>query len=94
MVKITIEMSEEYVNGKANPDNLLVNIPEGKNKSLLRVMNTIAFGVLANKVKAGQTEFTITQSKLDEEEQQLFDNDISSFCILAIKNNDEQTDEE
>lgn len=94
MVKITIEMSEEYINEKANPDNLLESVPEGKNKAMMRVMNTIAFGVFANKVKAGQTEFTVTQSKLDEKEQRLFDNDISSFCMLAIRNNDEQTDEE
>lgn len=61
MIKITFEISEDFINEKAD----LINLPEGLTASsaLELFKNTVCFTFIKEAIKSGETEFYVTPDK-------------------------------
>ncbi len=84
MVKIIFEVSEEFINESANPDNASAKMKESEGKRAMKVLfDMIGFGQLKKQVEKGKKEFTVTPDKLDEKSTELYNNEIGEICLLA-----------
>jgi len=85
MVKITIELSEEYLAEMANPNNIAAKQQEGGGKNPLAIlMSSVCFGILKKEVDKGKTEFVVNREELeDDKAKDLFDNRVDDICALA-----------
>lgn len=81
MIKITFELSEDFINEKADLNNITERLTES---SALEVMKDVmCFGVLKEHIKSGTTEFVVTPDKLDESSMRIYHLSIGNICALA-----------
>lgn len=81
MIKITFEISEDFINEKADKSNLIERLTES---SLLEVMkDAMCFNAIKNVIESGTTEFYVTPDKLDEMSMEFYNQYIGEICALA-----------
>lgn len=84
MVKIIFEVSEEFINESANPDNATAKMKAAEGNRAMKVLfDMIGFGQLKKQVEKGKNEFTVTPDKLNEKSTELYNNEIGEICLLA-----------
>ena len=85
MIKITFEISEDFITENVKAANVLEKMKnsEGGNKSLAALFDMMCFGMLKKEVDKGTTEFVVTKDKLDDKSKELYDKIISEICGLA-----------
>lgn len=86
MVKIILEVNEDFLRERANIDSVLSN---AQNKTGIDAFEALAkylsAKMLADKVDEGVTEFTVSPGKLDVASMRFFDSLLSGACVLAAK---------
>lgn len=81
MIKITFEISEDFINEKVDKNNLCERLNES---SILKVMkDAMCFTAIKNALKSGTTEFYVTPDKLDEKSMEIYNQSIGEICALA-----------
>ena len=85
MIKIIFELSEEFIANNASEETIKAKMKEAEGTKATKVLfDTIGFQQLKKEVDAGKTEFVITQDKLDEKSQNIYNNELCEICILAF----------
>lgn len=81
MVKITFELTEEFINENAE----FAAPKEGTDaKDVLRRLGfSMCFNALKRHVDAGEKDFVVTTDKLDEKSKIMYDNAIDDVAALA-----------
>lgn len=84
MIKITFEVSEDFIRENANVDTTISKLETTKGLNSIRVLfDTIAYKQLEEQIDNGKTEFVVSQDKLDKKSMALYNNEISTVCMLA-----------
>lgn len=81
MVKITFELTEEFIN-----ENAEFKAPKKEDdaKEVLRRLGfSMCFNALKKHVDAGKKDFVVTTDKLDEKSKLMYDNTIDDVAALA-----------
>jgi len=81
MIKITFEISEDFINEKAD----ITNLPEGLTASsaLKFFEDMVSFTFIKEAIKSGTTEFYVTPDKLGEQYMKIYNLFIGEICALA-----------
>ena len=84
MIKITFEVTEDFIRESANPETATAKMKaeEGK-RAMKALLDMIGFGQLKKKIEQGKTEFVVTPDKLDDKSKELYNNEIGEICLLA-----------
>lgn len=91
MIKITFEISEDFINEKADLSNLHEKLTES---SVLEVIkDAMCFTAIKNAIKSGTTEFYVTPDKLDEKSMVIYNQSIGLICALAAFSEDDKKKE-
>ena len=89
MVKIIIELDENYIEEKVNVNNL---VESTDSKDAMHVFaDMVSFMLFKQNVEKGQTEFFLSRELLDNKEKDLFDRTIAYMVTLSCahpKNNE------
>lgn len=83
MIKITFEVSEDFIRENATPEAAIAKARDGGEKAIKALLDSIGFKRLERCVNEGKTEFVVTTDKLDSKSEELYDNEIGTICILA-----------
>ena len=84
MIKITFEVSEDFIRENATVDTTISKLETTNGINSVRVLfDTIAYKQLEEQIDNGKTEFVVSQDKLDKKSKVLYDMEISSVCMLA-----------
>ena len=84
MIKITFEVSEDFIRENASSESATAKMAAAEgNKAMKVLFDMIGFGQLKKEVEKGKTEFVVTPDKLDKKSQELYDNEICEICLLA-----------
>ena len=84
MIKITFEVSEDFVRENASPEVATAKMKEAEgNKGMKVLFDMIGFGQLKKQIEEGKTEFVVTPDKLDKKSMELYNNEIGEICLLA-----------
>lgn len=95
MVKITFEVSEDFIRESTKPENAADNIINKNGfKALKGMLDVIAFSQLKKMVDDGKTEFVVTPEKLDSKSKTLLDMNIGEICMLAVFSEMDDKDDE
>lgn len=81
MIKITFEISEDFINEKADQRNLPERLTASSALEFFK--NTVCFTFIKKHIESGTTEFYVTPDKLDEKSMELYDKFIGGICALA-----------
>lgn len=93
MVKIVIEVSEEFIKNEANPENLKNSAEQGGKDALSNLFKMLCYSALEHQLDKGVKEFTIKEENLEEHEIELFKGAFSKVAILAASARKEANDE-
>lgn len=93
MVKIVLEVSEEFIRDNADPQKVKVNAEVSGKSALNTLVNVITFSVLENEVNEGKKEFTLKQENFSENEKRLFTSALGELALLIIGSKKEAGDE-
>ena len=92
MIKITFEISEDFINEKADVSNLHEGLTASS--ALEVIKDAMYFVVLKKHIKSGTTEFVVTPDKLDEMSMRIYHLSIGNICALAaFSENDKKVEE-
>lgn len=95
MVKITFEISEDFIRENANPESTSEKTKATEGKKAMKVLfDMIGFSQLEKQIDAGKTEFVVTPDKLDEKSIEMYNNEIGEICILAAFSETDKKEEE
>ena len=84
MIKITFEVSEDFIRESANPESTTAKMKAAEgNKAMKVLFDMIGFGQLKKQIDEGKTEFVVTPDKLDDKSKELYNNEIGEICLLA-----------
>lgn len=85
MVKFTIEVSEGYLEERANVDNNVMIAADSKDPkdAMMAVMNSFIFGMVNQYAKKGRKEWVINSLSLDSKARKLFNDAMVLICSLA-----------
>jgi hypothetical protein len=83
MIKITFEISEEFLKKNSDLDSVTEKIKSNERDALSALFDNIGFRQLETQVDKGKTEFIITPDKLDKKSSELYDLEIAKICMLA-----------
>lgn len=85
MVKITFEVSEDFIRERASIDSLIAKIDdkEGGHDAISCFIENVGFQSINQLVKEGNTEFTVNPDKLDEPSKKFFNIEIGKICLLT-----------
>lgn len=84
MIKITLEVSEDFIRENASAENTTDKLLNANGISATRfLLNYMSFVSLENEIENGKTEFVITPDKLDYKLMQIYNNNIGEICALA-----------
>lgn len=81
MIKITFEISEDFINEKADQRNLPERLTAS---SALEFFNKVCFTFIKEAIESGTTEFCVTPDKLDENSMEVYNRLIGGICALAV----------
>ena len=92
MVKITFEVSEDFIRERASIDSFIakVDAKEGVHGAIACFVENVGFQSINQLVKEGNTEFTVNPDKLDKPSKELFDMEIGKICLLTAFSFDRQ----
>ena len=93
MIKITFEVSEDFIRENARPEAVIANTESGGKKALKALFDAISLKYLEKQVDKGKTEFVVTTDKLDDKSKELYNNEIGTICILAAFSETDNKDE-
>ena len=93
MIKITFEVSEDFIRENAKPEKTIAKAESDGKKALKALFDTISFKQLEKQVDEGKTEFVVTTDKLDSKSKELYNNEIGTICILAAFSETDKKDE-
>lgn len=86
MVKIILEVNEDFLRERANIDSVLSNAQNKTGADALAALaKCLSVKMLVDKVDEGVTEFTMSPGKLDVASMRVFDSLLSEACVLAVK---------
>lgn len=88
MIKITFEISEDFINEKADKNNLKERLTESS--ILEAIKDALCFTSIKNAIKSGTTEFYVTPDKLDEMSMVIYNQHIGEICALAAFSEDDK----
>ena len=96
MIKITFEVSEDFIRESANPESVSAKMKEAEGNRAMKVLfDMIGFGRLKKEIEQGKKEFVVTPDKLDEKSMEMYNNEIGEICLLAaFSETDKKQDEE
>lgn len=84
MIKITFEVSEDFIRENANMDTTVSKLETTNGIDSVRVLfDTIAYKQLEEQIDNGKTEFVVSQDKLDNKSKVFYNMEIGSVCMLA-----------
>lgn len=85
MIKITFEISEDFIAENANVGKALERMKnsEGGDNAISALFDITCFGMLKKEINKGKTEFVVTKDKLDDKSNELYDKTIAGICGLA-----------
>lgn len=84
MIKITFEVSEDFVNENLSHENAFAKISAADGKTAIQILfDIIGLRALKSQVDKGKKEFVVTPDKLDEKSMQLYDITLGNVCLLA-----------
>lgn len=85
MVKITFEVSEDFIRERASIDSLIakVDAKAGGDNAISCFIENIGFQSINQLVKEGNTEFTVNPDKLDKQSKEIFNIEIGKICLLT-----------
>jgi hypothetical protein len=84
MIKITFEVSEEMIKeGLDAESSLRKSSSEGSNDILRSILDVVSYSLLNKYIEQGQTEFVVKKEELDDKSKVVYDQHISSICVLA-----------
>lgn len=81
MIKITFEISEDFINEKADMSKLSTIMSEPE--PLLTLKDVMSFGIIKKEIESGIKEFIVTPNKLDHACMRLYNRVIGEICALA-----------
>lgn len=82
MIKITFEVSEDFIRQNAHPTS--DNMKEANDKHVIKLLfDLIGYGLLEKQLEKGKTEFVVTPDKLDDRSKDMYNNTIGGICLLA-----------
>lgn len=94
MVKITFEVSEDFIRENANPKLAIGKMKAAKGNKAMKVMcDMIGFSQMENMLDKGKTEFIVTPDKLDERSKELWEIEISEICLLGVFSESDKEEE-
>lgn len=82
MIKITFEISEDFINEKADKYNLPERLTASSALELFK--NAVCFTFIKEAIESGTTEFCVTPDKLDETSKKIYNARIGEICALAV----------
>ena len=84
MIKITFEVSEDFIRKSASPEAATAKMKaEDGNRAMKALFDMIGFTKLEKQIDQGKTEFIVTTDKLDDKSKELYNNEIGEICLLA-----------
>ena len=93
MIKITFEVSKDFIRENATPEKAIAKAEGDGKKALKAVFDTIGFKQLEKQVDEGKTEFVVTTDKLDSKSKDFYNNEIGTICLLAAFSETDKKDE-
>ena len=85
MIKITFEVSEDFIRESASPEFGISKMKEAEGGRVVKALfDMIGFKQLEKQIDEGKTEFVVTPDKLDDKSQDLYNNEIGEICLLAV----------
>lgn len=94
MVKITFEVSEDFIRENANLKLVTEKMKAAGGDKTLKVMfDLISFSQMENMIDKGKTEFIVTPDKLDEKSMQLWKIEIAEICLLGVFSESDKKEE-
>ena len=96
MIKITFEVSEDFIRESATPETATAKMKAEDGKHAMKALfDMIGFKQLEKQIDEGKTEFVVTPDKLDDKSKELYNNEIGEICLLAaFSETDNKKDEE
>lgn len=85
MIKITFEVSEDFIRENGNPAfaaDKVVGEKDG-NRAIKTMFDAIGFNLIKKQLDAGKTEFVVTPDKLDEQSMNIYNGEIGKICMMA-----------
>ena len=84
MIKITFEVSEDFIREKAQIESAISKMKEAKGvRAVKALFDMVGFKYLESQINKGKTEFVVTPDKLDAKAQELYSIEIGVICFLA-----------
>ena len=84
MIKITFEVSEDFIRESATPETATAKMKaEDSKRAMKALFDMIGFKQLEKQIDEGKTEFVVTPDKLDDKSKELYNNEIGEICLLA-----------
>lgn len=94
MVKITFEVSEDFIRENASPKLATEKMKAAEGDNAVKVMfDLISFSQMENMIDKGKTEFIVTPDKLDETSMQLWETEIPEICLLGVFSESDKKEE-
>lgn len=85
MIKITFELSEEFIAHNVSEETIEAKIKKAEGPQVIKVLvDMIGFHQLKKQVDAGKTDFVVTPDKLNEKSQHIYNNELGEICMLAF----------
>lgn len=82
MIKITFELSEDFIEKNSSAERLSENMESDKNP-LEAIKDFACFNTIKKQIEDGKTEFVVTPDKLDEKSMSIYNGYIGQICALA-----------
>ena len=84
MIKITFEVSEDFIRENAKPESVSAKMAEdGGKRGVKALFDMIGFSKIVEQMDKGKTEFVVNTDKLDDKSKELFNNEVGEICMLA-----------
>ena len=83
MIKITFEVSEDFIEKGTDPKKVASQMMVEGNHPMQVMLDMIGFGQLKKQIEKGKTEFVVTPDKLDEKSLEIYNHEIGEICLLA-----------
>ena len=84
MIKITFEVSEDFIRESATPESTRAKLKANQNPFSI-LAGLMGFSSLNQLIEEqGKTEFIVSKDKLSEKSRCIYDSSIGDICILAV----------
>ncbi len=85
MIKITFEVSEDFVRENAKSEKFLEGEEKGNAlKAIKALAEILTLARMEKLIDEGKTEFVVTPDKLDDKSKIVYNGTIGQICALAV----------